>query len=162
MYNINHTPIFDKERVCELYTQKDKVPINYVCSTEMEADNLIIDVFYRETPHPEFKNRYFGLFRSRENRLTQEPRLMIRSADNIESYIFDMIECNDTWYYSRARHDYMPTPCGSAIDGGRAYTRTVFSQARPNAKAFVVLDGKMIPRDRLILNSDFQENFETH
>lgn len=142
--NINHRPILDKDKVIELYTQKDGVPISYVCSTELEHDNSIIDIFYRATPHPEFKNRYFGLFSDYSTRLTKEPMLFIRSADNVEDYKFDMIKCDNTWHYSQARHDCFMTNCGG-IDGGRKYTRILgFAGGFPNRKTFVVRDGVFV------------------
>ena len=45
---IHHEPKFDIEKVIEHYSQKDGVPIRYVATTELEVDNLVGDVFYRE------------------------------------------------------------------------------------------------------------------
>jgi hypothetical protein len=141
LYNISHCPKIDANRVIELYSQKDGVPISYVCSTELEHDNNIVDIFYRATPHPEFKNHYFGFSK---DATSESPRLIIRSADNVENYKFDMIKCNKIWYYSKARHDYVMTDCGG-IDGGRRYTRVIGNTVGlPTYKTFVVRDGVFV------------------
>ena len=149
LYNINHRPRLDVFKVIEIYTQKDGVPISYLCSTELEHDNTIVDIFYRATPHPEFKNRYFGF--SKDN-TSESPRMIIRSADNVENYKFDMIKCDKTWYYSQARHDYYMTDCGG-IDGGRRYTRIIGnSNGLPQFKTFVVRDGVFVEHQPLEKN----------
>lgn len=133
---INHDNIFPIEDVIKHYEQKDGVEIKYICSTELEVDNQVCDVFYRETPHPEFGNRYFGLYSARGN-------VMIRSADNIEEYEFGMIDCNGVWHYSQARHDFHSTNCG-AIDGGRRYTRIVGAPSLPKTKYMKVKEGVFV------------------
>ena len=149
LYNINHRPKIDKNKVIELYSQKDGVPISYLCSTELEHDNAIVDIFYRATPHPEFKNRYFGFSK---DPLSESPRIIIRSADNVENYKFDMIKCDKTWHYSQARHDCLVTDCGG-IDGGRRYTRIIGnSNGLPQFKTFVVRDGVFVEHQPLEKN----------
>lgn len=146
LYNFNHRPRLDKDKVIKLYSQKDGVPISYVCTTELENDNVIIDIFYRATPHPEFKNHYFGLYKN-------AGQIFIRSADNVENYKFDMIKCDNTWHYSQARHDCFMTNCGG-IDGGRKYTRILGSAGGfPPRKTFVVKNGLFVEHQPL-------ENFE--
>ena len=61
---IDHEPLFETERVCQLYQKKDGVPIKYVCTSASGGEARAMDIFYRDTPHPEFGNRYFGLFRA--------------------------------------------------------------------------------------------------
>jgi len=134
---IHHEPKFDIEKVIEHYSQKDGVPIRYVATTELEVHNLVGDVFYRETPHPEFGNRYFRLYHAANT-------LMIASADHIENYEFEMIESNNEWHYSKARHDFHSTPNG-AIDGGRAYTRIIGTESGlPNSTTMKVKDGGFV------------------
>ena len=55
--NIQHNPLFNTERVEELYTKKDGVEVKYVCTTDLKASDRPMDIFYRATPHPEFGNR---------------------------------------------------------------------------------------------------------
>lgn len=113
--NIKHQPAYDPELVATLYSRKDGVPVKYVCSSALGGEEFARDIFYRETPHPEFGNRYFGLF---HNGL----HLMICDADKIEELEFAMIEHEGQYHYSRHRHDYVAIG-DKVIDGGRAYIR---------------------------------------
>ena len=136
---IKHHPIFDTERVIELYSARDGVPVSYVCTTALDNGTLAGDVFFRETPHPQFGNRYFRLLWS----TLTKPQLMIGNADVIESLSFDMIEGTDGLEYSQHRHDYRVVPgSGLAIDGGRSYCRLVGMGQEP--AAFHVKNGKFI------------------
>lgn len=114
---IKHHPKLNTEKVCALYSEKDGVPVKYVCTTALGGGVRTVDVFYRPTPHPEFGNRYFGLYR------TTDGQLMITNADVVESLEFGMIQAdNGEWHYSQHRHDYVEVD-GKVIDGGRAYMR---------------------------------------
>jgi hypothetical protein len=130
-YHFNHRPILDIGRLIKLYEKKDGVPIKYVCTTERSGDNKPRDIFYRDTPHPKFSNKYFGLYWDETTRLTKDKRLMIGSCDWVEGEAFDMIQDNAGVYqYSRYRHDYFSFD-DMAIDGGRAYTRVVNPSYKP-------------------------------
>ena len=59
--NIQHSPLFNIKKAEELYTEKDGVEVKYVCTTDLRNSDIPADIFYRETPHPEFGNYYFGL-----------------------------------------------------------------------------------------------------
>lgn len=115
---IIHKPNFNIETVIDLYTKKDGVPIQYVCSSECSRDNEIEDIFYRETPHPEFGNRYFSI-------ISEHDEVYIRNADAIENKVFGCVE-NDTGdlEYSQCRWDYKKFDNGNMIDGGRAYIKS--------------------------------------
>jgi len=116
---IKHSPVFDTERVIEHYSEKDGVSVKYVCTTDINNVDMPVDVFYRETAHPEFGNRYFGLFVDRSN------RIMITNADRVEELEFGLVVNDDgDWEYSRSRHDYKQFENGSMIDGGRSYIRS--------------------------------------
>jgi hypothetical protein len=134
--NINHRPLFDIEKACKLYSEKDGVPVKYVCTTALGFEAQAMDVFYRETPHPEFGNRYFGLYRS-YNYDTPDGTLMITNADRIEDLTFEMIEVNGQYHYSQHRHDFHSVG-DVAIDGGRAYTKLVGNVNVPCASMKVV------------------------
>lgn len=130
---INHYPIFDIEKVIRHYSQKDGVAIKYVCTSALGSEEFARDIYFRETPHPQFGNRYFALYHGAEG-------IMICNADMIEDAHFGMIEGKDGWEYSQHRHDYR-TVGESTIDGGRAYIR------RSGAAAFKpmrVKDGEFI------------------
>ena len=104
-----------------------------------------MDIFYRETPHPEFGNRYFGLYYNMyDTRVTQEPRLMITNADKIESVEFGMKEHNGEWHYSQHRHDFY-TVGDVSLDGGRAYFRCV-GNVRTLTKWFEIKDGEFVEK----------------
>ena len=116
---IKHEPLFDTKKIADHYTEKDGVDITYVCTSALGSEEFAMDIFYRETPHPEFGNRYFGMFRNPHTGL-----LMITSADKIEDADFSMIkDANGDLHYSAHRHDYKVIE-DKMIDGGRAYVRT--------------------------------------
>jgi len=132
--NIHHRPQFNTQTACELYSEKDGVPVTYVCTTALGSGTQAVDVFYREKPHPEFGNRYFGLYR---NPYAGYAEIMITNADIVEDLTFDMIEVNDQWHYSQHRHDFYSVG-GTSIDGGRAYIRLVGDINVPRATLKVV------------------------
>ena len=134
---IKYYPITNTTKVEELYSEKDGVPIKYVCTTEF--NNAIADVFYRETPHPKFGNKYFALY-FRVNGNKQYDQLMIANADQVEDLTFGMVENDEgNLEYSQDRHDYKSFKNGNMIDGGRDYIRS-----NGKVKVFVVRDGRMI------------------
>jgi hypothetical protein len=144
--NIHHRPILDTKRVCELYSEKDGVPVTYVCTSALGSEEWAMDIFYRETPHPEFGNRYFGLYYNMyDTRVAQQPQIMITNADKIESVEFGMKEHNEEWHYSRHRHDFY-TVGDVSLDGGRAYFRCVGNVNSPT-KWFEIKDGKFVEKE---------------
>ena len=141
--DVKHHPILDTKRVCELYSQKDGVPVTYVCTSAISGEAQAMDIFYRGTPHPDFGNRYFGLYRNQH--FATDGTIMITNADKIEDVEFGMLEGPDGWEYSQHRHDYrMVGEC--AIDGGRAYIRRAGNLSVP-VKYLAVKDGKFIEKE---------------
>lgn len=134
MIDIHHEPQFNTAKVIAHYEKKDGVPITYICTTDIHASDVPMDVFYRATPHPEFGNRYFGLYYRNGN-------LMITSADKIEELEFGMVEVDGKYYYSQSHHDYKVVG-GKMIDGGRAYIRTSHG-----ADVFKIQDGKFVEHE---------------
>mgnify|MGYP006101047729 FL=1 len=116
--NIQHSPLFDTAKVEKIYSEKDGVDVKYVCTSALGSQDFATDVFYRPTPHPEFGNKYFGLYHDH-----MRGHMMITSADTIESLDFGMIESKGKYYYSQHRHDYKVID-DKMIDGGRAYIRS--------------------------------------
>ena len=114
--NIQHESLFDTAKVEKLYTEKDGVEVKYVCTTDLRNSDIPADIFYRETPHPQFGNYYFGILRHND-------QTMITNADIVESFEFGMIEVNGKYYYSQSHHDYKVVG-DKMIDGGRAYIRS--------------------------------------
>lgn len=144
--NIQHRPMFDTEMVEQHYTEKDGVDIKYVCTSAIDSSTRCLDIFYRETPHPQFGNRYFGLYPAGDylGALVGKDSLMITNADAIEDVEFEMVEVNGALHYSRHRHDFFSVGDVS-IDGGRAYFRLVGNVNRPVQK-FVVRDGELVEK----------------
>ena len=133
---IKHEPHFDTEKIIEHYTKKDGVPITYVCTSALGNEAQAMDIFFRETPHPEFGNRYFGLYHN-----AMSGNLMIANADRIESVEFGLVEDDDgDLQYSAHRHDYKLFENGNMIDGGRAYIRCAANEV----KHYVVRNGEMV------------------
>ena len=148
MTSIVHDSIFDPNKIAEHYSEKDGVPVKYVCTSALGAQDFAVDVFYRETPHPEFGNRYFGVYRNNHNAGAQ---VMITNADCIEDLEFGMIEDKaGDLHYSAHRHDYKVTDNGNVIDGGRAYIRGGGSAIY----YYKVKDGEMIQTDQRWLGQD--------
>jgi len=116
--NIKHEPIFKTDAMAEHYSKKDGVEVKYLCTSALAGEARAMDIFYRDTPHPEFGNRYFGMF------IDLQDRVMITNADRIDGAEFAMIEDNDgNLHYSAHRHDCKVVD-GKMVDGGRAYIRS--------------------------------------
>ena len=131
MSNIQHYPISNTSNVEQLYSEKDGVAVKYVCSTEFNG-GMITDIFYRDTPHPKFGNKYFAI-------LFTDDVPYIANADEVENFSFGMVENDDgNLEYSRSRHDYKSFKNGNMIDGGRDYIRS-----SGKVKIYVVRNGKM-------------------
>lgn len=141
--NIHHRPIFDTSAVEKLYSEKDGVPVRYVCtSAPNQYATHAADIFYRETPHPEFGNRYFGLYNANNYGGVRGGSVMITNADMIEDLEFGMVEVEGQLHYSQHRHDFYSVG-DVALDGGRAYFKRVGDLSIP-AQWFVVKDGEFI------------------
>lgn len=139
---IKHYPTFDTKKAEELYSERDGVHIKYVCSSALGSEAVSRDIFYRETPHPQFNNKYFGLFYHPVLK-----QLMISSADAIEDVEFSMVKCDDQWEYSRHRHDFRTLSNGVSIDGGRAYCRLVGDLGDIEQKTFKIVDGEFVEQE---------------
>ena len=138
--DIKHPYQFDREKIESHYTEKDGVPVKYVCTTDLKASDVPVDIYYRSTPHPEFGNRYFGLYNDRTN-----DRMMICNADIVEDFEFGMIKDKENyWYYSCSHHDCIFVD-GKMIDGGRQYIRSTGLDG-----VFTIKDGKFIEKDTVV------------
>jgi hypothetical protein len=136
--NIKHDPLFNVSAVEKHYSEQDGVPVKYVCTSELSRSNIPMDIFYRETPHPKFGNRYFGVFYD-----DYQDSMMITNADLIEDTDFAMVDVDGEWHYSSYRHDYKQFKDSKgrhlAIDGGRAYARGA------GYEFFKIKDGEIVP-----------------
>ena len=149
---INHEPRVDTAKVEELYGRKDGCEIRYVCTSDLNASDVPCDIFYRAEPHPDYGNRYFGLYWD-----SIRDCMMITNADIIESFQFGMIEVDAKYYYSRSHHDYKVVG-DKMIDGGRAYVRS--SGSTTNMR---IADGKFYAvdiEDLLDLHTNKEKDYE--
>lgn len=132
---IVHEPLFPTEPVIEHYSKKDGVDIKYVCTSALADEARSMDIFFRETPHPKFGNRYFGIYHAPN---MHPPNVFITNADKIEDVEFGLVEDDDgNLQYSTHRHDYKTFKNGNMIDGGRAYIRTF-----DGCRVFKIKDGE--------------------
>jgi len=142
---IHHRPLFYPEKVAKFYSEKDGVDVRYVCTSAIAGEAFAGDIYFRETPHPEFGNRYFRLFHSQMTRLTKEAPLMISNADAIEEVDFRMVEGTKGLEYSQHRHDFYEVEgAGVSIDGGRAYFR--FIGEPKDSKVLRIVDGEFVEK----------------
>ena len=44
---VMHNPLFDTDKVCKHYSEKDGVPIKYVCTSALGDEAQAMDIFYR-------------------------------------------------------------------------------------------------------------------
>jgi len=139
--NIQHRPLFDTDKVCKHYSEKDGVTIKYVCTSALGHEAQAMDIFYRETPHPVFGNRYFGLFWHRLH-FELPAELMITNADKIEDAEFGMVEVDGGLHYSQHRHDFYSVG-DVAVDGGRSYFKRVGDLSVPT-KWLKVKNGEFV------------------
>jgi hypothetical protein len=147
---IVHEPLVDTEKVCKLYSEKDGVPVTYVCTTDLGRSDLPVNVFFRETPHPDFGNRYFGLYYAGDG------HLYIINADSVESLEFGMVEDGEgNLHYSKCHHDFKYIPGKEDlfevqnsvfIDGGRKYVR-VGGNPPPKVYYYKVENGEFVEQD---------------
>ena len=143
--NIAHRPILDTAKVCEHYSEKDGVAVKYICTSALGGEAQAMDIYYRDTPHPEFGNRYFGMYFRSTGPLDEQRQLCITNADKIEAAEFGMKEVDGQWHYSQHRHDFY-TVGDVSLDGGRAYFRVVGNVNKPT-KFFAVKDGEFVEKE---------------
>ena len=141
--NIKHKPQFNIEKVTAHYTKKDGVPVHYVCTSDLDESNKVLDIYYRDTPHPEYNNYYFGLYADEDN------RMMICKADTIEKYNFGLIAeaTSDEWVYSRSQHNRVEIDSGY-IDGGRKYIKRGGDLDTQKHIVAKVLDGEFVTGEK--------------
>ena len=144
--NIKHRPLFDTEAVTKFYSEKDGVPVTYVCTSAPNKEaTYAADIFYRETPHPLYGNRYFGLYMSE---MDMDKKIMITNCDMIEDLTFNMIEGMNGWEYSQHRWDYHQVG-RTAIDGGRSYLKLV-GDIHAKVKVMKVKNGVFVTTGELL------------
>jgi hypothetical protein len=136
--NIKHNSIFKTDEIEKLYSERDGVTIKYVCTTDLKNSDMPADIFYRDTPHPEFGNKYLGLF---IHPITGSS--YITNADVVEEFEFGMVENdNQELEYSESHHEYKSFNNGNMIDGGRQYVRS----SGPT-KYYIIRNGQFVEQN---------------
>lgn len=132
---IKHETITEVDEICKYYSEKDGVPIRYVCTTDFDSSHDDpADIFYRDTPHPEFGNKYFAL-------RVRFAKVIIYNADAVDGLVFGLVEDDDgNLQYSHYHHDFKLFDNGNMIDGGRSYIK---SNCRVHV--YQVKNGDMVP-----------------
>jgi hypothetical protein len=127
---------FTEKGVKAVEEQRDAKYIGYWAGkTKMDTwGEKPLDVFYQAEPEEGFSN-YFGL-------VVKDDKVLITDALSCFQEPMIGIEENDVVYVSRFRHDYVQTPSGKIIDGGRDYIK---SDVDPQSMITVTLqDGEFI------------------
>lgn len=134
--DINHQPVFKIDKVINKYRQAGE-NFKYVCTTDLLASDVPVDIFYRDAPHPIYGNHYMGLFVGGE-----EKKVYVCNADLIENLEFGMIQdSKGAFHYSQSHHHYNEIEADIFIDGGRQYVRAGGTPL-PELRFFQVKDGK--------------------
>lgn len=129
---IKHTTVTQIDKVIETYKNTEGVDINYVCTTDLITVDLPVDVFYRETPHPEHGNNYFGL-------IVEGDKIKILNADMITNLHFGMVQNDEGMLeYSRSANDAKAFQNGNTISGGR-----VRIKSNAPCDIFKIVDGNL-------------------
>lgn len=134
---IVHENVFDIDKAIDHFRKKDGEDIKYVLTSEIHDRDVpeYWDIFYRDTPHPKFGNRYFGL------RVSFRDTVLICNADPIEGqYVTTITDSEGREHYSRHRHDFVDLGGDGFIDGGRQYVR---ARTGAKIKTYVVKDGEL-------------------
>jgi hypothetical protein len=114
---IINNPVANTDAIIEHF-QNGIRTVEYVCTTDVyqvETDEtLFCDVFVQWPRHEAYGNQYFGFYRD------EGGNGMICNADEVENYIFGMVENDDgDLVYSANTNDYQVFNNGNWIDGGR-------------------------------------------
>ena len=111
---------FTEEGIKKIEEMRDATYMGYWCGRAKDGGwaERPVDVFYQANPDVEAgHSNYFGL-------LLADNRVLITDASSCFSEPMQGIVENDTVYVSRYRHDFVSTPGGKIIDGGRDYVKT--------------------------------------
>lgn len=111
--DIKHDTVTNIDKIIETYKATEGVDIIYVCTTDLVVGNVPVDVFYRDTPHPDFKNHYFGVY-------PEGTQVKVCNADMITNLHFGVVENDEgALEYSRSLAETKSFANGNQIGGGR-------------------------------------------
>ena len=119
----NRTPYYFTEKGIEhIESMRDATYIGYWCGRTKDGywAEKPLDVFYVEEPDTDKGHtNYFGLIIDPLSK-----QVMITDASSCFQEAITGIVEDGVVYVSRYRHDFVQTPSGSSIDGGRDYIKT--------------------------------------
>lgn len=119
----NRTPYYFTEKGIEhIESMRDATYIGYWCGRTKDGywAEKPLDVFYVEEPDTDKGHtNYFGLILD-----PLSNQVMICDASSCFQEAITGIVEDGVVYVSRYRHDFVQTPSGSSIDGGRDYIHT--------------------------------------
>lgn len=130
---------FDTETIDKISTRYNAKYLGSWCIKDKNGNwtERPVEVFYQ--PNPDFSkghSHYFGIFAK-----PISGQLMICNAESAFSKPMVGILENDVVYISRFRHDFIKTPKGKIIDGGRDY---LHSSATGSFAEVTIKDGIFI------------------
>ena len=139
MGNIRHYPLMNFRKYEKEYSELNECSVNYVCTTELGATDVPVDIYYQEFPHPKFGNQYFGLY---YHPIHNTVRIM--NGDSVMEKNFGLVE-NDLGEleYSKTKSDEKVFSNGNMISGGRAYIKS-----NGDVKTFIIQNGRFIETAR--------------
>jgi len=112
-----------------------------------------LDVFYVQNPDTsKGHSNYFGMF-------TRNDQVYITNALSCFSEPMTGIVENGVVYVSRYRHDYVVTPTGVSIDGGRDYVKTGLMQPAATS-ALELAEQKLTNKTRFVSVQVNADEFE--
>lgn len=112
---------FTEKGIEQIESMRDATYMGYWCGRTKDGNwaERPLDVFYQPNPDVEAGHtNYFGLL------LNNLKQVMITDASSCFQEAITGIVEDGVVYVSRYRHDFVQTPSGSSIDGGRDYTKT--------------------------------------
>ena len=119
----NRKPYFFTEQgIEEIESMRNATYMGYWCGKTKSGSwaERPLDVFYVEEPDTDKGHtNYFGLLLD-----PMSDQIMICDASSCFNQPMTGIVEDGVVYASRYRHDYVQTPSGGSIDGGRDYTKT--------------------------------------
>jgi len=113
---------FTEKGIEQIESMRDATYIGYWCGRTKDGiwAEKPLDVFYVEEPDTDKGHtNYFGLLLNP----TTDQVMICDASSCFKDPITGIVE-EGIVYVSRYRHDYVQTPSGGSIDGGRDYTKT--------------------------------------
>ena len=114
---IVHVPLMDPAKAAAHYSAKRGVEVKYLCTSELDKDDRVCDIFYINDEGTPINKRYFGIFK-------QFGALAVCDASIVEDLEFVMVwdRMTKKWHYSRSKSDKVKTT-SCELSGGRRFPK---------------------------------------